>query len=737
MAGINRRRFLVGSAGVAGLAVLAASCSDDDGSNAASPGSTDQADTLTEALIVPGSAGLVDEAFYQARIDDYLAFAAADVNVASPTGVAVQLIKATRDPAYTWPVETATPEAMAKVWDQIDTWEDTRDFQLMYLLWLFELGQGETPMTTLDPALLEAAKRRLLDNRYRYDDPYPADRIDNQWFWSENHLLIGWANEYLAGQRFPDDTFTITGLTGTQHLERSRQPILDWVDERVKFGFFEWHSHVYMLKNITPLISLAEHAADPEIAAAAAMALDLALFDMAAHTHKGTFTATRGRTYKKDKMSAQDEDTFGTAKFLFDDTEFPYPSKTDGGVTYFCAAKRYRQPQAIVEVATTSNLGPVRERHGIFVDAADPIVANPEAPFGYDFADPANLSFWWSQGAIGMWQTIDISLSESKKWRMFETEAFAQIKLLSELNGNDPDRIKAWVHKNNAVVNFGQLREANTYAWRSDEVSLATLVDHRFGEMRDQVHAWQATVDADALVFTTHPVTDRATSTDWSKDDKPGYWTGEASVPRSAQHERTAVHIYQPKWDATTDDVLWAVFEYRDFTHAYVPQDRFDEVTQDGNWTFARKGDGYIALWSWRAPTWREYDPTVYATRDMVKPFDLVAEGGPDNVWIVEVGDKTLAGSFAEFTAALVAATPQVTRDDAGFDVSWASPAAGAITFGSTGPFTVAGEEVPVGNFPRHESRWATVDHLATTFDIAGDTAKLKLDFAARSRSVS
>ena len=107
---------------------------------------------------------------------------------------------------------------------------------------------------------------------------------------------------------------------------------------------------------------------------------------------------------------------------------------------------------------------------------------------------------------------------------------------------------------NHAIVNFGHLREANTYAWRGDVVSLATLVDHRFGQMRDQVHTWQATIDDQALVFTTHPGPDLPESTDWDEDGgEPGYWTGEASLPRSAQFERTAVHVYQPAWDEETD----------------------------------------------------------------------------------------------------------------------------------------------------------------------------------------
>ncbi len=73
----------------------------------------------------------------------------------------------------------------------------------------------------------------------------------------------------------------------------------------------------------------------------------------------------------------------------------------------------------------------------------------------------------------------------------------------------------------------------------------------------------------------------------WGDDPDPGYWTGEASMPRSAQHRGTGIHIYQPKWDESSD--LWGVFEYRPFTHAYVPQDHFDEVRQVGNWTICAK----------------------------------------------------------------------------------------------------------------------------------------------------
>ncbi len=207
-------------------------------------------------------------------------------------------------------------------------------------------------------------------------------------------------------------------------------------------------------------------------------------------------------------------------------------------------------------------------------------------------------------------------------------------------------------------------------------------------------------------------------------------------MPRSAQHERTGIHIYQPKWDASTNELLWSIFGYQDFTHAYVPQDRFDEVEQAGHWTFARKDDGYIALWSWRTPSWRTAGPDE-PTDGHTKPFELVAPGGADNVWIVEVGDAADAGSFEEFRAAVSAAEPVVAQGDDGFTVAWDSASSGEVAFGSEGPFVVAGKEQALGDFPRHESTWGTVDRLAMEFSLRSDAATLKLDFDRPSRTVA
>ena len=236
----------------------------------------------------------------------------------------------------------------------------------------------------------------------------------------------------------------------------------------------------------------------------------------------------------------------------------------------------------MIDIATDPQPSVVRERHGVYFDGSSPLEDNPVAPYDKDFSDRANLPFWWSLGALGMWPLAEVSVAAGNEFRLWETSEFGDIALLAAINDYDPAKIRVWEQERAAVINFGFLSEANTYAYREPKVSLASVLDHRFGEMRDQGQAWQAAIDENAMVFTTHPVPDVAESTVWDDDSEPGYWTGEASMPRSAQHRGTAVHIYQPKWDESTDPLVWGVFEYRPFTHAYVPQDHFDEVRQIG-----------------------------------------------------------------------------------------------------------------------------------------------------------
>src|SRR5262249_41514395 len=156
-------------------------------------------------------------------------------------------------------------------------------------------------------------------------------------------------------------------------------------------------------------------------------------------------------------------------------------------------------------------------------------------------------------------------------------------------------------------------------------------------------------------------------------------------------------------------------------------------------------GDGYIALYSWRPTRWLVYDPTRYATNGMVKPFDLLADGGADNVWLVECGRAADWGSFDAFRGAIASAAITVTPRGPGhpsglsdgFDVEYESPTQGHMTFGSTAALTVGGGAVAQRDFPRFDNPFAQVAFGATQIDIAHDGYALHLDFSAPTRSAS
>ena len=182
---------------------------------------------------------------------------------------------------------------------------------------------------------------------------------------------------------------------------------------------------------------------------------------------------------------------------------------------------------------------------------------------------------------------------------------------------------------------------------------------------------------------------------------------------------------------------------YQPYTHAFLPQDHFDEVVSSGRWTFARSGGEYLALYSWRTPEWVTYDPAVVDTNGMTRPFELVAPGGPNNVWITELGSEATNGSFDRFRSSIESVEPVITplgdpgAYSTGFDVEWTSPTEGRITFGWDRPLVVDGNEVPISGYPRIDSPWADVPFDSTSYEIRAGDHSLSLDVPGPTRRSS
>ena len=720
----TRRQFLLATAvGTFGASVLPG-CVPESGPGA-DPTCTPADIGGPGPLPVPGSAGLIDEAAFGQRVSDYLTLATQSLSPDNAASVVAHLVRARRDATFTWDPSAVDPSLVGT-----DPFRDTADFDLMSYQWLLRLGRGVLPADTIT-----AIESAIAGARYRYDDPIPEGQIDNKWFWSENHRIIFAVDEYLGGLALPDRVFTFTGLTGAEHAARSRSRITDWVHERARYGFSEWHSNTYMKYDYSPLLTLVEFADDEELVSLAASVLDLCLFDLASHTLGGAYGVTHGRGYKGPKTNALVETTFGTAKLLFDTTDRPYQSLADIGPTFFSGAEKYRLPEVIRRVAASDEVATIRERHGVQLDPHEPFSFAPQAAGGYRYDDPANLPFWWSQGALTAWQLIPVTLDAANRWHLFDTELFQKFSAIKDFAGVGPGVLQLVVRELAPFAAAGVLGEAHTYTWRSPDAMLSSVVDHRFGDAMEQAHAWQATLDPEAVVFTTHPTHGFSPSTDWGSDN--GYWTGTASMPRSAQRGRAAIHIYRPSYPSPSDPLLGPIFGYQPMTHAFFPQDRFDEVVEQAGWVIGRQGDGYVALWSERATAWRVPDPANEATAGHTLPFDLVATGGADNVWVVEVGRRADHGSFAGFVAAITAATPTVVHDGPEIVARYVSPTEGELALGTNTAFTRNGVVEPLRDHPRHSSPWAEQCSLAEGFDISEGGSRLTLNLQTAGRRLS
>lgn len=685
------------------------------------------------------NSGFVDERAFRARTMDFLRYATQQFVPESPVNVMAHLERARHDRSYSLPAASVA----ADIWDdrfaKMAGLEDTRDFDALELLNVL-LGYRNDP--ALAPGLMDSVAAALIAFKFWYTEPTPSGMVDNSYYWTENHQIIYFTIEYLVGQTYPGVTMGSDGRTGSEHRDGARERFLRWFDLRARFGFSEWHSNVYYQEDVNALLTLAEYAADDEIATRAAMLLDVLFFDMALHTQRDAFGVTHGRSYKKDKMTSLDDDTWNGVKLLFDRSEYPYRSVSAEDALLLARARRYRLPEVTYRIARSAMPYTDRERIGIRIDEDGPFDPHPVAPYGLSFTDPADLMVWWGIGALTAWPVVPLTVRTFEQYNLWETANFAPFAGLRPVTANI-EVAQGVAIQLSPFLNFGVLNEVNTVTHRTADYLLSSAVDYRTGSFAAQVHMWQATLDANALVFTNHPFRPIVESTVWrDENEQGGYWTGEASIPRAAQHDNVGIYLYAPRWPPL--DGALDYFRWEPYTHAYFPQDHFDAVVQEGNWTFGRKGDGYVALFSWRPTRWLVYDPTRYATNGMVKPFDLIAEGGADNVWLVECGRAADWGSFDAFRNAImqasVAVTPRPSTEpsplSAGFDVRYDSPSQGPVTFGSTGDFTVGGQVIALRDFPRFDNPFAQVAFPAAQIDVGYDGYALHLDFSTPSRVV-
>ncbi|MFC1976556.1 hypothetical protein ACFLXQ_09170 [Chloroflexota bacterium] len=231
--------------------------------------------------------------------------------------------------------------AIMEAIERINQREDCSDFYLTGLLgMLYRYGD--------DPSFPEEVKSALesciLNFKYWSDEP----GSDVMWYWSENHQILFHTCEILAGQRFPDQTFTNANQTGQWHREKGEQMALAWLRKRGSDGFQEWDSNCYFEEDLLALSHLVDLAETPQVYELAAVVMDKMFFTMALNSYQGTFGSTHGRTYSPLIKGGRLEGTAGISRLMWGMGVFNH--RILGTVSLACT-EQYELPPIIQHIA--------------------------------------------------------------------------------------------------------------------------------------------------------------------------------------------------------------------------------------------------------------------------------------------------------------------------------------------------------------------------------------------------
>jgi hypothetical protein len=239
----------------------------------------------------------------------------------------------------------------------------------------------------------------------------------------------------------------------------------------------------------------------------------------------------------------------------------------------------------------------------------------------------------------------------------------------------------------------------NKVVYKTPDFMLSSVQNHRVGEREGQAHIWQATMGSEAVVFTNHPA-----CMDQDELHKPGFWLGNAVNPRVAQWKDTLIAIYNLPQD-----------DWMGFTHAYFPIYAFDEYTFEGNWAFARKGAGYLAITTGQGFEQVKRGPDGYR--------ELRAYG--QSIWLCQMGREKTDNDFRAFQKKILKTRPE-WHD---LSVDFHTIRGDVLKLGLTGPFKVNGQEQLLEGFKHMENPYCTAEFPAEKMEISFGGLVMGLDF--------
>jgi hypothetical protein len=493
-------------------------------------------------------------------------------------------------------------QELSNVYQYVNGRYDTADFRVNNLIRLYYGFQDHLSDSTLDDI-----QNVLISFKYWMDQ----GGIDSMCYWSENHQILFATQEYLAGQAFPDEIFSVDGKTGRMHQEMAKERINIWMRQRFLYGFTEWYSTNYYHFVLAPMANFIQYADDPIMINKMKMIMDLMWFDLATQSFKYEGfdlesglprifyiqNTSMGRAYSDNRAS--DETGNRMRHFIdfvvqknetkhFKDSWFTSMRGTFNVFKMMIEAidefgqPFYEIPQVILEIFDD----PSPEKILKSSQSLDLTELRGEGLIG---VSDDQIMMQWAIEAFSNPEIVDNTIKYMNKHNMFQNEFLVDFNLVNlwllrwfGLLGPVSRMLKP-------VTDGVAIERANVYTYTTHEYQLSNAQDYHPGQYADQHAISSANLSQLVSVFTTQPAKiPRRSGT-------PTYWTGNGRQPYSVQEKNVNLSIYIPP----TKPGFMEPMVIKDTTHVYFPFELFDEVDESNlnqGYIFGRVGNSYIGI---------------------------------------------------------------------------------------------------------------------------------------------
>jgi hypothetical protein len=164
----------------------------------------------------------------------------------------------------------------------------------------------------------------------------------------ESQQIVNYANQILAGQRYPEQVFSSSGKTGKEYRETGEKLALEWLHQRAATGFSDWDSPASFAEILVALSHLADLAESESVMEMAVVLMDKLFATLALNSFQGVFGSTHAQSTASEIKGGLLEPTSGIARLMWGTGIFNHHL---AGLVSLACAENYELPSIIADIA--------------------------------------------------------------------------------------------------------------------------------------------------------------------------------------------------------------------------------------------------------------------------------------------------------------------------------------------------------------------------------------------------